>query len=118
MGVVKDRIAGAVADPVRRGFMNRQRRRCPEITGGIVAQKDTVARRVAHRIVMPRRDTIKEAVRRPRSATPALAHDETSYGVPDHVDPGRRREVTSRQMDLIFTGGVEATQPIEALQTR
>src|SRR6266513_6285428 len=118
MRVIEYRVARAVTHPVRSRLVNGERRRRPQIASRIIAQKNAVARRISHRIIVPRRDAVEEAVARPRRAASAFADDETRSRVADHVDPGCGRQIASVQMDLVFTLCIEAAKSVEALETR
>ena len=67
MDVLEAAVAGAVAGDVGRlRASDRLRRRAPELAGVVVADVDRLARRVADRVVGPRRELVLAAVARPR----------------------------------------------------
>src|SRR5206468_11223321 len=63
---------------VWRRLANRTGCRGPEITVRIVTKEDGVTRWVTHRIVVPGRNTIEEAVCRPRQSASARSEEHTS----------------------------------------
>ena len=116
MRVIEHGIACAVPHAIWGWLANRAWGRSPQITVGVIAQKDAIARRIAHRIVVPRSDAVEEAVRGPRDSASSLAHAESTDGIPHDIDPRRRRKITARQVNLIFAVLVEAAQAVERLK--
>src|SRR2546423_4655504 len=115
--MIENGVARAVSLAIRRRLANRTWSCGPQITIGVIAQKHTIARRVAHRVVVPRGDTIEEAVRSPGYPASPFTHAESPDGIPDDIDPRCGRKVAARQMDLVFAVLVEAAQTIERLKS-
>src|SRR5687768_15083112 len=66
----------------------RQRRRGPELSSLLVADKDSFTRRIADWIVFPRRQPVLVAVARPGVARTALRGNKPERRVRDDVRPG------------------------------
>ena len=98
---------------------DRERRRAPHLAGLVVADVEALARRVAHRIVRPRRELVLTTVDRPRIAGPRLRNLEAERRVGDDVDPRSGRPAAAVQnRDVFSPPRREAAEPVEELEVR
>src|SRR6185436_17819046 len=109
----------AVAEAMRAGVVRILQpdgggRRAPQFSTVLVAQVDSLARPVAHRVVAPWRERVLTAVARPGEAGAVGRHLETEAAVRYDVDPGRRRRHAAGAGDHVFAA--LRAKPAEAVE--
>ena len=118
--VLEAAVSGAVARDVGRvRAANRLRRRAPQLTAVVVADVERLARRIADRIVGPRRQLVLAAVPGPGVAGAGLGDLEPERRVGDDVEPrGGRRLARAEDDDVLAAVLVEPAQSVEELELR
>ncbi len=92
----------------------RPRRRAPERAALLVPQEDRLARGVRHGVVRERRQPVLAAVLRPRGGRPRRRDEGAEGRVRDHVAPGERRLLFSREGHDVLAA--VAGEPAEAVR--
>ena len=117
--VLEAAVALAVPGDVGRLLRGSAARRAPQLAGLLVPDVDRLARRVADRVVRPRRELVLAAVDRPRVARPRTRRPGSRTRVRDDVDPGRRRPLPlAEDGDVLPPVLGEAAEAVEELELR
>ncbi len=98
------------------GHGGTDRRRCgrPDVAGLFVAEVDGFSARIAHRIVVPGRETKFVRILAPGVGGAALRNDRAEVRIGENVHPRRRRYLTGPlRNDVFATVGGESAQSVE-----
>ena len=115
--VLEHRVALAVAGAIGVVLANGQRRGSPTRAALVVAQVDDFRLRIAHRIVVPRRQAIGLAVAAPRESQSAFAHQRAEVRIGHDVGPRRGRLASGSQIDRVLAPvRGESAQAVEVRQ--
>ncbi len=107
----------AMAGAIRILLPNRQGRWCPQRAALFIAQIDCLRWCIAHRIVVPARQTVGLAVAAPCEPSPTLAYQRAEFWAGHHVHPRQWRLAAGFQVNGIFAAiGGESAQAIKVRQ--
>ena len=112
-------VALAVPDGVRPAVAGRQRRGRPETAGVLVADEDGLARRIADRVVAPRRQPVVVTVFGPGEAQAGFRRGESEPRMGHDVRPRPGSDGAGGLIDVnhVFTAPVgEASEAVEHLE--
>ena len=95
---------------------HRRRRRAPRFGGLFVAKVEYFARRIAHWIIVPRRESKELTVLGPRAARAALGNEKTAVSVGDDVRPRRRWNTIAADAHFVLALRRDPTEAVVEAQ--
>ena len=102
--VLKNAVTGAVAGHISGTFQPDGRSgRGPELVRVQIADKESLAHRVHHRVVRPAGDLVFTAVERPGIARARFGNEKSEIRIGDDVDPGGGGSLAFFQNDRVFS---------------